>query len=310
MHSKGIVHRDLKPSNILIDHLSNTLIADFGLVRKIDTHVEDNPDEMTNYVASRWYRAPEILLGSSNYGEKVDMWSVGCILAELMLTRPLFEGSSTLDQLEKIFEFLGRPSMRDIKDIDSPQAQSIVAAIKVSYQRSLEELFQQKESDAIDLIKKLLVIDPKKRLSALDALDHPYIQSLNLKNQIQRSDFEVETYVMMEFQDNSLMQIDEYKRCIRWLIDNKTIKKRRIDSKQKRLNDIARKNKLKDTQLKKNMKQFNRGKKLDEANMDDDPEEQKESRGNVKFVRVFEQVNVKENEGLMENVNKADKDKV
>jgi mitogen-activated protein kinase 15 len=97
MHRKGVIHRDLKPSNILIDKDANVKIADFGLTRKSNSMLDEAYDNMTDYVASRWYRAPEILLGSNKYDEKADMWSVGCILAELMLGRVLFEGSSTLD---------------------------------------------------------------------------------------------------------------------------------------------------------------------------------------------------------------------
>jgi mitogen-activated protein kinase 15 len=107
MHSKACIHRDIKPANILIDKESNIKLADFGLTRQFNKILEDEPDEMTNYVASRWYRAPEILLGSSLYTEKADMWSVGCVFAELLLGRVLFDGSSTLDQLKKIFTYLG-----------------------------------------------------------------------------------------------------------------------------------------------------------------------------------------------------------
>jgi len=96
MHSANVIHRDVKPSNILINRDCLVKLADFSLARSI-VFDENNLANLSDYVAARWYRAPEILLGSSKYDFSVDMWSVGCVLAELYLCRPLFPGSSTLN---------------------------------------------------------------------------------------------------------------------------------------------------------------------------------------------------------------------
>lgn len=97
MHNYNVIHRDIKPSNILINRDCLVKIADFSLARYIGDLETNQGVIMSDYVAARWYRAPEILLGSSQYDEKVDMWGLGCILAELYLNRPLFPGSSTLN---------------------------------------------------------------------------------------------------------------------------------------------------------------------------------------------------------------------
>lgn len=103
MHSGGLVHRDLKPSNILLDSDCLAKLADFGLARSIASINQGSGEAvMTEYVATRWYRAPEILLGSSSYTKAVDMWSVGCILGEMYTGKAIFQGTSTLNQIEKI----------------------------------------------------------------------------------------------------------------------------------------------------------------------------------------------------------------
>ena len=103
MHSGGLVHRDLKPSNILLDSDCLAKLADFGLARSIASINQGSGQAiMTQYVATRWYRAPEILLGSSSYSKAVDMWSIGCILGEMYTGKAIFPGTSTLNQIEKI----------------------------------------------------------------------------------------------------------------------------------------------------------------------------------------------------------------
>jgi mitogen-activated protein kinase 15 len=97
MHSADILHRDLKPSNLLINSECHVKVADFGLARSVAQAKEDSNPLLTDYVATRWYRAPEILLGSTRYTKGVDMWSLGCILAELLVGKPVFPGTSTLN---------------------------------------------------------------------------------------------------------------------------------------------------------------------------------------------------------------------
>ena len=119
MHSAALLHRDLKPSNILLNSDCLVKVCDFGLVRSIATKEDSETPILTEYVATRWYRAPEILLGSQTYTKGVDMWSLGCILGEILLGKPIFPGKSTLNQLEIILDFTGKPSQEDIDVIES-----------------------------------------------------------------------------------------------------------------------------------------------------------------------------------------------
>ena len=104
-------------------------VADFGLARSLDTRDPDQQPLLTDYVATRWYRAPEILLGSNKYTKGVDMWSMGCILAELLLGKPVFPGTSTLNQLDRVMEVTGRPSQEDVDSINSPLAQTMLESL-------------------------------------------------------------------------------------------------------------------------------------------------------------------------------------
>lgn len=130
---------------------------------------------MTDYVATRWYRAPEILLGSNKYTKGVDMWSMGCILAELLIGKPCFPGTSTLNQLDRVMEITGRPSPEDIEAINSPLAQTMLESLPPSKSRRLRDVFPTASDDALDLLKQLLQFNPNKRLTAEQALRHAYV---------------------------------------------------------------------------------------------------------------------------------------
>lgn len=134
------MHRDMKPANLLLNSDCLMKVADFGLARSVQENRVNEPlegsslpgDQMTDYVATRWYRAPEILVGSDTYGVEVDMWSMGCILAEMLLGMPVFSGTSTLNQLEKFGEVLGAPTDGDRESWRSKFTEAMAGALKTA----------------------------------------------------------------------------------------------------------------------------------------------------------------------------------
>ncbi|CAK56204.1 unnamed protein product (macronuclear) [Paramecium tetraurelia] len=173
IHSGELIHRDLKPSNLLIDSDCKVKVADFGLARSVGK--SENLNElpiMTEYVATRWYRAPEILLGSHSYSKSVDMWSVGCILGEMILGKAIFSGASTLNQIEKIIELIGRPKQEDLEQMNAPLASQVLDGISMQKRKSFAGFFPNATPDFIDFIRQCLDWNPLKRMKIEEALKH------------------------------------------------------------------------------------------------------------------------------------------
>lgn len=166
-HRLFIMHRDIKPNNILITSAGMVKLADFGLARGVG-------NGMTPQAVTRWYRAPELLLGARDYGFGVDMWSVGCVFAELFLRIPLFAGETDIQQLDLIFRALGTPTERDW-----PGMSSLPGFIEFQQRMRtpLSTLFSAVPPDALDLLEGLLVFDPSKRLGCDKAIRHPYFRA-------------------------------------------------------------------------------------------------------------------------------------
>ena len=177
IHTAKILHRDIKPSNLLIDASCRVKVCDFGLCRSIADD-DEHPSEsllMTDYVATRWYRSPEVLMGSKKYTEGLDLWSVGCILGEMFRSRPLLSGTSTMNQLEKIFELTGNPTAKDVKSWQSSFATTILDNVQAKSQVKLGELCPELPKGAKHLMKSLIKLDPNKRGTAESALEHEYL---------------------------------------------------------------------------------------------------------------------------------------
>lgn len=176
MHRYGFFHRDLKPENLLCTGPELVKIADFGLAREIRSR-----PPFTDYVSTRWYRAPEILLRSTTYNSPIDIWAVGCIAAELYTLRPLFPGSSEIDQLFKICTVLGTPTREDW-----PEGQTLAAKLNFKWNRcakvDLRKLIPNANSDSIQLIESMMFWEPKKRPTANQSLKHAYFKGLQEVN--------------------------------------------------------------------------------------------------------------------------------
>lgn len=175
MHSAQLLHRDIKPSNVLLNSECQVKMADFGLARSVaQLQTEEGNPVLTDYVATRWYRAPEILLSSHRYTYGVDMWACGCILGELINGKPIFPGTSTMNQLDRILEVTGRPSPEDIDSIQSPFAATMLESMRAPATPRLEATFPSASPEALDLLRRLLHFNPDKRISPEEALRHPY----------------------------------------------------------------------------------------------------------------------------------------
>ncbi|GAU21049.1 hypothetical protein TSUD_132610 [Trifolium subterraneum] len=169
-HVNEVLHRDIKGSNVLIDDEGNLKLADFGLAR---SYSNEHSANLTNRVISLWYRPPELLLGERRYGPAVDIWSVGCILAELLHGKPIFPGKDEPEQINKIFELCGAPD-----EVNWPGVQNtpLYNQFKPTrpMKRRLREVFRHFDQHALELLEKMLTLDPAQRIPAKDALDADY----------------------------------------------------------------------------------------------------------------------------------------
>lgn len=174
MHTGDLLHRDLKPSNVLLNADCHLKVCDFGLCRSI-TEDPANKAAYSEYTATRWYRSPEILMGSTKYSTGVDIWALGCILGEMLLGKPLFPGTSTMNQLERILELTGVPASEDLQSIQSPFAANMLESLAKPSIKPLEEMIPNAPADGLDFIRRCMHFNPDKRASVEALLDHSYV---------------------------------------------------------------------------------------------------------------------------------------
>ncbi|KAL0241444.1 hypothetical protein GEMRC1_006679 [Eukaryota sp. GEM-RC1] len=181
MHSAHVIHRDLKPRNILLNANCDLRLCDFGLARVADPS-QSSQEFLTQYVATRWYRAPEVLLaspGTSNYGAAMDIWAVGCIFGELLARRALFPGTDHRNQLQTIISVLGSPSPAEIDALATGAVRNHLKQMPFYPKVPMAKAFPNGSPTALDLLEKMLQFDPSNRITIEEALQHPYLKLLH-----------------------------------------------------------------------------------------------------------------------------------
>lgn len=175
IHSVGICHRDIKPQNLLLNPQTGVLkLCDFGSAKIL---ISGEPN--VSYICSRYYRAPELIFGATNYSTSIDIWSTGCVMAELMLGQPLFPGESGIDQLVEIIKILGTPTREQIKTMNPNYMEHKFPQIKP---HPFNKVFRPRTpNDAIDLVSKLLEYTPSSRLTAVEAMVHNLFDELRVE---------------------------------------------------------------------------------------------------------------------------------
>jgi len=216
LHSANIIHRDLKPSNILATETCDVQLCDFGLARAIDFSADEN---RTEYVVTRYYRAPEIMI-SHEYSTAVDMWSLGCTMAELMTGQILFKGENYIQQIKLMMDTIGKP--KDMSFVTNPNAKKFLDTLPEAPKRPLLSVVKYENADALDLLSKLLEMDPVKRIKASEAIAHPYLKSFHEPSDeplfTGQADFKFENDSKMTLDDILLQILDEINH---WRKENK-----------------------------------------------------------------------------------------
>lgn len=170
LHSKSFYHRDIKCANVLISNDGHLYLADFGLTRKFsDTHRPPTPT-----VVTLWYRAPELIFGAKNYTNAIDMWSVGCVMAELIRNKPLIPGETEIDQMNKMVDIFGAPTKENFGS--SFESLTILEKVVLPNQRKnkLKHMFSDLTEKGFDLLNRLMLYNPEKRITADEAVKHPW----------------------------------------------------------------------------------------------------------------------------------------
>ena len=251
LHNKNIIHRDIKPENLLIDNKNNLKVCDFGFARDIELNEYNNNKEiMTDYVATRWYRAPELLITGGMYGPAVDYWAIGCIMGELVDGNPLFPGDNEIDQVDCIQKILGNLpeyliemyyenpvyNQNELKMVDEPEG------LESRYGEKLSE-------DAIDFMKGLLELDYNKRLNKDNVFEHKYFKGYkylnnydddnNNNNNKENNNFEdEETRILKKIKSNKVNNSQKknsfiYNKSLEQNLDKKNNLDNNIDKKEK-----------------------------------------------------------------------------
>ena len=184
LHTHWIIHRDLKTSNLLLSNRGVVQVADFGLARRLGP----DADQLTPVVVTLWYRAPELLLGAKKYTTAIDMWSVGCILVELLLGRPLFPGKTEIDQIDCIFKVFGYPN--ELIWPGCTKLTGLASFLPSKYSsippasHNLRSIFLKRgvslSDSGFDLLLKCFTFDPRKRITATEALNHEFFREMPL----------------------------------------------------------------------------------------------------------------------------------
>lgn len=175
IHSADVLHRDLKPGNLLVNADCQLKICDFGLARGYSENPVENNQFLTEYVATRWYRAPEIMLSYQGYTKAIDVWSTGCILAEFLGGQPIFKGKDYVDQLNRILQVLGTPPDETLRSIGSKNVQDYIHQLGFISKVPFSNLYPNANPQALDLLERMLTFDPRERITVDEALVHPYL---------------------------------------------------------------------------------------------------------------------------------------
>lgn len=224
IHSAGVMHRDIKPANILINRACEVKLCDFGQARSVCEPEQAVECPLTDYVSTRWYRAPEMLLGSTSYSRSIDIWATGCIICEMQgAGQPLFPGQSTMTMMEFMIDALGTPSKNDTKAMRAPYVVGMLDCLPPAKPvRPLTQQFPQAGLDLQDLMQLTLQWSPEKRLTAEEALMHPYYASLHnpdnepsMQRQIMVAITDLSKHTVSDYRDQIYADIVEVPRSKR-----------------------------------------------------------------------------------------------